>query len=268
MKWDPYEPHMLGDKSKRPIEIRRAIVRVFILITFFAITCGFLMIVINVWKPSSFNLTSIQCVGIQNSNKHEVEKVLKELYGTYLFDVDYHQIEKKLLQLDWIQKVVIKRHLPDGLRVEIIEEYPVASLVSERTYLLTNLGNLYLLSTMYSKIDLPVITNYSKTIHEGKNNFDISIKRLAKLLSLMKSYEIYNDLVEIRYDQNHEPHFYIGNNETEWLIGSNWVESISATDAFVSQMKKMNQNLDFVYIDAITPGFISVREKQDNPRGM
>lgn len=266
MKWIPYEP-MIYDRERRKKERYLAIRRIVTIIILMNFLISGVMLYTNQVKLPLFCVKSIQLVGLNFSNVEEVEKILNECYGTYLFEINSYQLENKLLKLDWIEKVVIKRQFPCGLRVEFEEEFPVASIIADRNYLMTNLGNFYPVNNVKLMIDLPVMTNYSKPIVAGKNRVGESMKKLAKILSTMKNFKIYSELVEIRFDEQNKPHFYLGNYETEWFIGSNWLESISATDAFIEQLKNKNQIANYQYIDAVTPGFISVLEKNHPSEG-
>lgn len=73
-----------------------------------------------------FRLSEVTVEGRQRTSRADVLAALQVEQGQSIFDVDLSRARANLLQLDWIEDVVVTRILPDRVHVELVERRPFA----------------------------------------------------------------------------------------------------------------------------------------------
>lgn len=221
-----------------------------------------IFVMLSYWNPLElFQFQNTQLVGVLQSNENSIKKIANSNKGVALFRINSTALEKEIGKLDWIKSVSVNRRIPNELLITIQEEVPVAILNRDELYLLTDQGNFYPMNEVKRMIDLPVVTNYKGILNNKKKRMNKSIKQVAQILFEMKKYKLYDQLSEIRYQNDGTYRLFLGMN-TELKIGSNYKASIAAADLFLSNYSNKVKLHELAYIDAITPGFISFLESK------
>ena len=111
-------------------------------------------IFLSTFNPNKFSLISkknseffkIQNVEIVNNfliKKSKVNEKLGQIYNKNIFLIKRKDIEESLKEIDFLEKIEVKKKYPDTVIVKIFETTPVAILFKDKTkYLLDNSSNL------------------------------------------------------------------------------------------------------------------------------
>lgn len=79
-----------------------------------------------VWSPDR-KITQVMLEGdLKQVKQHQLDEVLEPFLGQSFWEVDLSQVHAKVVRLDWVYKATVVRRWPDKLRIEVIEQKPVA----------------------------------------------------------------------------------------------------------------------------------------------
>ena len=74
----------------------------------------------------------IEITGRNHTDKQEIAAIANQMKGKSILTIDLMAIRKDILQLGWVEDVVIIRTLPDKLEIRLSERQPVALLQSAK----------------------------------------------------------------------------------------------------------------------------------------
>jgi len=136
------------------------------------------LIFLSTFNPKEFDLISkkndplfkIQNIEIKNNfliNKSEIEEKLSNIYKKNIFFVKRVDIEEPLKEIDFFEKIEVKRKYPNTITIKIFETRPVAVLFRNKVkYLLDSSSNLISFKDNINLNELPNV--FGK---EAENNF-------------------------------------------------------------------------------------------------
>ncbi len=140
---------------------------------------------------SFFNIKNIEVTGNTKLTSQEIISLSQIQLDENTFKIVKSKIEKNIKQNAYIEKVDIKRKLPNTISIEIQERVPTYIISFANAYVYIN-NQGYFLEISKDKPKLPMITGYltkEEDIHEGgRLNLD-DLQRLEAVLQIMKSAE-------------------------------------------------------------------------------
>lgn len=128
-----------------------------------------LLIFLSSYNPIEFNLIleknntflKIQKIKIVNNfliKNSEIEKKLSQIYNKNIFLIKRKDIEEPLKEIDFLEKVEVKKKYPNTIIVKIFETKPVATLYKNKAkYLLDSSSNLILFENNMNFDQLPSV---------------------------------------------------------------------------------------------------------------
>ena len=155
-------------------------------------------IFLSTFNPSKFSLISkknseffeIQNIKIVNNfliKKSKVYEKLDQIYNKNIFLIKRKDIEESLKEIDFLEKIEVKKKYPDTVIVKIFETIPVAILFKDKIkYLLDSSSNLVLFANNMDFDKLPIIfgegaeNNFTYFFDQLKNN-NFPTKQIKKL---------------------------------------------------------------------------------------
>ena len=155
-------------------------------------------IFLSTFNPSKFSLISkknseffeIQNIKIVNNfliKKSKVYEKLGHIYNKNIFLIKRKDIEESLKEIDFLEKIEVKKKYPDTVIVKIFETIPVAILFKDKIkYLLDSSSNLVLFANNMDFDKLPIIfgegaeNNFTYFFDQLKNN-NFPTKQIKKL---------------------------------------------------------------------------------------
>ena len=145
------------------------------------------LIFLSTFNPREFNsvakktnvLFKIENIEIKNNfliNKIEIEEKLDAIYKENIFFIKREDIEKPLKNIDFLEKIEVKKRYPNTLVLNIFETKPVAILFKNKAkYILDSSSNLILFKQDIGLNNLPGIFG-----EEAENNFVYFLNLLKK----------------------------------------------------------------------------------------
>jgi cell division protein FtsQ len=120
------------------------------------------------------------------SRERLISRVNDSLQGGFLW-VDLQAIRQSLEQLPWVYRVVVKRHWPNSLEIQVIEQLPIARW-GDDAYL-NHAGQMFSPQQLSSQQDLPRLAGpagselqlmqYYKLVHDPLQTAGLRINALA-----------------------------------------------------------------------------------------
>jgi cell division septal protein FtsQ len=163
-------------KSKLNIKIPRVFKIGFGL--FIAAVFVYLMITLPV-----FRISDIKTSKTYKISSSQIENELSEFLNRNIFTLSSTMIEEKLNKnVSGIKRVYTTKIFPNGLFVEIVEEYPAVILISQSGANLID-NTMDLLSTLENSPQLKLL-DYEVDLLEGRGDFNAEYVRDFKLLQL------------------------------------------------------------------------------------
>ena len=113
-----------------------------------------ILIFLSTFNPRAFDAISakndplfkIQNIEIKNNfliNKNDIEEKLSNIYKKNIFFIKKADIEEPLKEIDFLEKIEVKRKYPNTVIIKIFETKPVAILFRNKVrYLLDSSSNL------------------------------------------------------------------------------------------------------------------------------
>ena len=145
------------------------------------------LIFLSTFNPKEFNLAAkksdtlfkIENIEIKNNfltNKSEIEEKLSNIYKKNIFSIKKMDIEKPLKEIDFLEKIEVKRKYPNAVIIKIFETRPVAILFKNKVkYLLDSSSNLISFENNINFNKLPSVFG-----EEAENNFIYFFNQLKK----------------------------------------------------------------------------------------
>jgi len=145
------------------------------------------LIFLSTFNPKELNLISekndslfkIKNIEIKNNlliNKNEIKEKLSNVYKKSILFIKKKDIEEPLVEIDFLEKIEVKKKYPNTIIIKIIETKPVAIIFKNKVkYLLDSSSNLISFKNDSNFNELPSIFG------EGaENNFIYFLKKLKK----------------------------------------------------------------------------------------
>ena len=148
-----------------------------------------LLIFLSTFNPTELNLISkkndtlfkIKNIEIKNNlliNKNEIKEKLTNVYKKSILFIKEKDIKEPLVEIDFLERIEVKKKYPNTIIIKIIETKPVAIIFKNKVkYLLDSSSNLISFKNDSNFNELPSIFG------EGaENNFIYFLNKLKKII--------------------------------------------------------------------------------------
>ena len=138
-----------------------------------------------------FNITTINVVGNERITKEEIISLSNINLNENTFKVQSNKVQQNIKQNAYIEKVFVKRKLPNGIEITVEERKPTFMLSFANAYIyLNNQG--YMLEVSKTALNIPIITGFltkEEDLHAGNRLCSEDLQRLGQALQIMKAAE-------------------------------------------------------------------------------
>ena len=100
-------------------------------------------------------VANLEVVGVDAKEKQQLMNHLSSVVKDNYFTSDLEQIRDKTLEMSWVDRVVVSRAWPNGIRVRVLARQPIARWGTGR--LLSDEGNIFTEVTPKNHTDLPML---------------------------------------------------------------------------------------------------------------
>ncbi len=136
-----------------------------------------------------FNVTEINVVGNERITKEEIISLSNINLNENTFKIQGNKVQQNIKQNAYIEKVSVKRKLPNKIEIVVEERKPTFMLSFANAYIyLNNQG--YMLEVSKTAINIPIITGFltkEEDLHVGNRLCSEDLQRLGQALQIMKS---------------------------------------------------------------------------------
>lgn len=136
-----------------------------------------------------FNIKTITIVG----NEKITQETINSLSGIELeqntFKISKSKVEQNIKTNSYIDSVKVKRQLPDGIEIQVVERKTAYMLTLGNAYVYMNKQG-YLLEISQEKLEFPIITGILTTedqIQEGNRLCTEDLQKLSSVIQIMDS---------------------------------------------------------------------------------
>ena len=218
------------------------------------------------WMMSSvlFHLRTIKISGNELVSEKTILSLIDIKSGIRIFNVNTDSLEKKLISNPFIKDVSVKRIFPSTISISIKEKRPIAFVISEQNYLLSESGEVLPMPEQIRVYDLPTVTGIKNLEFRFKKKQKIQeLNNVLKMLMILKKSEInlYYEISEIYYRNNDTSILYLYENAIPAYINNiNFEETFFLFKQFLAYLKG-NDLLDKIkYINLCYKDQIITRE--------
>ncbi|HSQ88055.1 cell division protein FtsQ/DivIB [Romboutsia sp.] len=177
--------------------------KLMILLSFILMIIIFILLLLN---SSIFNSSNINIEGNKRISTNEIIKILDIKENKNIFMYNTKQMEKSLMNNSYIERVKVKRNIPNKLQILVIEKEIVAILKEGENYCyIDNKGDLI---QQIKELD----SSEKKVIIEAKYNLtddkkiefqnEETKKRLLYLLECTRKYNLHKKINKINFEKN------------------------------------------------------------------
>jgi cell division protein FtsQ len=166
----------------------------FLLLLTFAI--AFLM------TSSLFNIKTINVSGNNRVSQQEIIRLSGLSYQQNIFRINSKETMKSIFQSPYIEKIKIKRHLPNIIKIDIIEREPLVLVPYVGSYLFVDSQGIVIeINSTIANMKLPVINglkfNTFKLGEEIKVENKLQLTSVIKLINEIKKVGIIQEIADI-----------------------------------------------------------------------
>lgn len=170
--------------------------------------------------------------GVSQLDTSEVISLIKDVKGSFLFDINKNEIRQNILTNPWVKEVFIRRWLPGQLIINIRERKPLALVNFGQVYLVDDRGYLWQLKPN-AYWNLPLVSGLQDTLSSELQGHRLKAEALVRLNSFL---EEINSLIK-NNDIPHISQIDFRGNEIVYLSFSSSLITISLN------RKSMDKNL-------------------------
>lgn len=138
---------------------------------------------------STFNIKNIETIGNNKITKEELISLSGIQLEENTFKVQIPEAQQRIKQNAYVESVIIKRELPNTIKIQIQERTPTYLLEFANAYVYIN-NQGYFLEISQTKLDLPIIIGYStkeEELHVGNRLCLEDLQKLDKVLQIMRA---------------------------------------------------------------------------------
>ncbi|MEI6306397.1 MAG: FtsQ-type POTRA domain-containing protein [Deltaproteobacteria bacterium] len=170
------------------------------------IVCTIVLVAYRVVNATTFcRLKTIEVSSSQHLSREDILAVTGIEPGKDLLRFNLKLMGEQLARNPWVETVHIRRFLPDGIAISVIEREPLAVVNMGFIYYMDKKGTIFKVLNQGDRLDYPVITGFTE---DDMNNDQIgtreALKKTCELLKILfeKGAFILADVSEIHYDKD------------------------------------------------------------------
>lgn len=225
--------------------------------TLFIVTVSavaFLVFYTKKWMMASplFSVRTVKVTGNELVSKKTILSVLDINKDIHIFKLNVDSLENNLRTNPFIKNVSINRIFPSTISVSVKEKHPLAFIIYNGSYLLTESKELLPMPEQVRVYDLPAITGIQNLETRLKKKEDIpELDILMKIIKTLQKPEIdlYYDISEIYYKDKDSSILYLYDNAIPaYIENNNLGETLFRFKQFLaySRSNKLLNNIKYI----------------------
>lgn len=146
-------------------------------------------------RNSGFNLTKIDILGASPSVTKMISDKIGVKTNTAILSISSSEIYNRITDIPWVKQAIVKKNLPNILKIEITEAKPIAVYQHDTKSILVDRDGKFLEEVSARPPGVPLVSgiNANKTVHK-------ILDELAKFSDIMANLDALSYIRERRWD--------------------------------------------------------------------
>jgi cell division septal protein FtsQ len=211
-----------------------------------------------------FAVKRINVFGTINSFTDDIIGLSGISIGANIFSFSSVKTAEQIKNHPWVKKVVVKKHLPDSVSIEITEYKPVMFINFSQLYLVDENGIVFKKLETNEIFDFPIISGISKENY--LNNTEYFRQKILSIFEIEKKFsKLFPQIPisEIVYEKDGDITIISAKNSFEIRLGKgNYEKKLMILDTIINEIKTSDINPEIVYLDINREGLYTMKLKQ------
>lgn len=222
--------------------------------------------VVDRWVRTApeFEITEITVEGEERLDEAELRAIADVRLGDNVFARSPDEMRQALTGHPWVADAEVTRRLPGTLHVVVREHHPVALLLLDDAYLVSDDGIVIKRAEPGDPTDLPLITGVERTRFVSDLGFRTQL--LASAVALVSEYESAGlmrraSLSEIHVEPSDELTLFVGDEAIEVRLGSGpYRRKLERFARVLDELRREEAHAAYVFLDNVRrPDRVTVR---------
>ncbi len=248
--------------------IRGIIIRNFIwvaVIIFLGISIfGLKKLYVFVKSSEYFAVKKINVFGTKNSFTEDIIDLSGISIGDNIFSFSSTKSAEQIRNHPWVKKVLVNKHLPDRVSIEITEYKPAMFINFTKLYLVDENAVVFKAFEPNELFDFPVISGISK--EDYLNQTDYYRQKIFSIFEIVNRFErLFPQIIisEIFVEKEGDITIISAKNSFEIRLGQgNFEKKFAILNMIFNKVKDSDIYPEIVYLDTNREGFYSMKVKQ------
>jgi cell division protein FtsQ len=137
-------------------------------------------------KAPYFQVKGVEITGCRRVDHSTIIKSMGIKPGVNILELNLHRITKELQNVEWIERISIRRRLPDHVVVKVWEREPCALINLDCLYYLDKTGTAFKRTVSGDDLNYPIITGFSKEFFYGRSDRSReAMNRVFELINIL-----------------------------------------------------------------------------------
>lgn len=110
----------------------------------------------------TFAIESIEIRGLAHATEREIAALSRLQVGENVFEIDLEETAQAVREHPWVEDVFIRRQLPRGIEIEVVEHVPAALVDLGALYYVDDAGKAFKRVSIGDRVDLPILRGVSR----------------------------------------------------------------------------------------------------------
>lgn len=211
-----------------------------------------------------FSIKRINVYGAKNSYAEDIIGLSGISIGDNIFSFSSDKAAEQIKMHPWVKKVIVKKHLPDGVSIEIVEYNPVMFINFSQLYLVDENAVVFKRLEPNELFDFPIISGISK--EDYQNAPEYYSQKILDVFDLVKRFErrFPNiSISEVVLEKDGDVTLILAKNTFEIRLGQgNYDKKLTILEMILSEAKNRDISPEIVYLDVNRDGIFTMRTKQ------
>ncbi|MCX7944046.1 MAG: FtsQ-type POTRA domain-containing protein [Deltaproteobacteria bacterium] len=211
-----------------------------------------------------FAVKRINVFGIKNAYSEDIIGLSGISIGDNIFSFSSDMVAEQIKSHPWVKKVIVKKHLPDRVSIEVVEYRPVIFINFSQLYLVDENAVVFKRLEANELFDFPIISGISKEDYLSKTEFfRQKIMTIFDIASKFERLFPHISISEIVLEKNGDITIISTKNSFEIRLGQgDYEKKLSILEVMLSHMKSLSINPEIVYLDINREGIYMMKTKQ------
>ncbi len=211
-----------------------------------------------------FAIKKINVFGTRYSFAEDIRDMSGISKGDNIFSFSSDRAAEQIRNHPWVKKVVVNKHLPDRVSIDVVEYKPVMLINFSRLYLVDENGIVFKRLSEDENFDLPIISGISK--EEYLNNTELYRQRILTAFEIESKFsKLFPQITisEIVFEKDGDYTIITAKNSFEIRLGQgNFERKLEILNMILNESRNSNINPEIVFLDINREGIYTMKVRQ------